>query len=297
MAEAVLVAVILLLGLLAARVWRQANNVHACARSGRLAKLAKLLNWDPTLLEARNRVGETPIHQAAKYGEIDCLRLLVERGGDVNAADDEGATPLHFAAAFGEIESARLLLNAGASPDEEESTGLTPIVVAMSQGHEAIAKMLQAGGAAPYLILPSTAVPDDDPLLLKARARAQETRDVMLGLFPEHTDSTTVKVPFTTDGGQTEHIWCDLLAVDGDTMKTHIRTYPHTQTTKISLDQDFPLSEMEDWQVELRDGTLRGGYSFAVFFRQAREEGGGALPPELEDQHARYLDLQDFDEG
>lgn len=40
--------------------------------------------------------GYTPLHAAASYGNIELLKLLVSRGGDINIQDAEGDTPLHY---------------------------------------------------------------------------------------------------------------------------------------------------------------------------------------------------------
>jgi ankyrin repeat protein len=42
-------------------------------------------------------VGDTPLHLAAAGLWIDCARLLLESGADVNAQNRRGATPLHYA--------------------------------------------------------------------------------------------------------------------------------------------------------------------------------------------------------
>ncbi len=43
--------------------------------------------------------GRTLLHYAAYYGRAECARVLIERGADVTARDDEGKTPLDIARA------------------------------------------------------------------------------------------------------------------------------------------------------------------------------------------------------
>ncbi len=45
--------------------------------------------------------GESLLHIAAKKGNLSMLKLLVERGAQVNIQDESGNTPLHYATANG----------------------------------------------------------------------------------------------------------------------------------------------------------------------------------------------------
>lgn len=51
--------------------------------------------------------GYTALHAAASYGHQDLLKLLVERGGDINIQDGEGDTPLHHTE---DVETAKFLV-------------------------------------------------------------------------------------------------------------------------------------------------------------------------------------------
>lgn len=77
-------------------------------------------------INARNRhkfagPGNSPLSAAVYQQRQDVVRLLIQRGADVNQGDNAGFTPLHLAVANGHIETARLLLEAGA--DASARTG------------------------------------------------------------------------------------------------------------------------------------------------------------------------------
>lgn len=83
------------------------------------ANLIKLLTFDPALAMSRATDlgalaidGQTPLHVAASFGNIDALKILFEMGGDEVSAwvrDMQGRTPLHIAAEKGKIECCTFL--------------------------------------------------------------------------------------------------------------------------------------------------------------------------------------------
>jgi hypothetical protein len=103
--------------------------------------LARLPGLD---VEARNRVGETPLMMAAMKGNVALCRVLIERGARV---DRPGWTPLHYAAAGGSLEALRLLLAEGAAVDALAPNGRTPLMMAAQYADESLVETLLAAGA------------------------------------------------------------------------------------------------------------------------------------------------------
>jgi ankyrin repeat protein len=80
-----------------------------------------------------NGMGENALHVVSR-GEFDSqeqgvgiARLLLQRGLDVHAKDNDNDTPLHSAALSGTLEIARVLLDQGANPSVENDLGSTPL--------------------------------------------------------------------------------------------------------------------------------------------------------------------------
>jgi hypothetical protein len=63
--------------------------------------LQLLLSHEPLLAHSRDVRGRTPLHRAALFNNVDCVRLLLKYGAEVDAKDVASNTPLHRAYARG----------------------------------------------------------------------------------------------------------------------------------------------------------------------------------------------------
>jgi ankyrin repeat protein len=96
---------------------------------------------------SRNGMGVRPLNSAAAGRHGDVARLLVERGADVNAAQEQGFRPLHAAAQNGDADLVAVFLAAGADTNARLDDGRTAADVALEAGHQATAELL--GGPSP----------------------------------------------------------------------------------------------------------------------------------------------------
>jgi len=127
----------------------RADPIHNYAAKGEMAKMKALLKGKPSLVNARDKEGATPLHHAAAGGQIEIVKLLIASKADVNAKKKDGVTPLHVAAALGQREIATLLLDAKADVNAEDARKRTPVGVAMERGRKEMADLLiQRGGVA-----------------------------------------------------------------------------------------------------------------------------------------------------
>jgi ankyrin repeat protein len=81
---------------------------------------------------------------AAKIRNIDILKLLVEKGANVNAKDKKGGTPLHDAARFNTLEVVKFLVEKGAVVNAETAHKYTPLYMSVMNTYD--------DSIAPYLI-------------------------------------------------------------------------------------------------------------------------------------------------
>ncbi|XP_037405271.1 ankyrin-1-like [Triticum dicoccoides] len=94
----------------------------------------KVLNLDDTPLSMAIR----PIPTAP----VNCVKLLIKAGADVDFTDSNGGSYVVLAATCGSAGIMNCLLEAGANPNIADEFGITPIEVAASQGRREIVEML-----------------------------------------------------------------------------------------------------------------------------------------------------------
>lgn len=81
-------------------------------------------------MEQPDNTGVAAIHQAAKNGHLEMLKVMLEKGADVNLMQDSpaeaGNTPLHIACIYGHAEIVRLLEASGADSLLKNMNGELP---------------------------------------------------------------------------------------------------------------------------------------------------------------------------
>ena len=64
--------------------------------------------------ELASKNGQTAMHYAAAYGNVDAILTLIEAGGSVTTVDLGGRSPLHAAVGYGHFRAVELLVARGA---------------------------------------------------------------------------------------------------------------------------------------------------------------------------------------
>jgi len=99
-----------------------------------------------TRVDAPNARGETAAMLAALHGNLDIVRLLVEKGAEVNRP---GWTPLHYAAVSGNVDLLRYLIDQNAYIDAQSPNHTTPLMMAARHDRLDAVRMLVEAGADP----------------------------------------------------------------------------------------------------------------------------------------------------
>jgi ankyrin repeat protein len=122
--------------------------IHRAARRGGMDRIAGLLDEDPGLLSSVWK-GDTLLTTAAwndnsslLNDNVDLVRLLLERGAEINQADVLGDTALDVAAAGGHEEIVSALLTSGADVSRKGYQGQTALMCATMGGHVAVVRLV-----------------------------------------------------------------------------------------------------------------------------------------------------------
>lgn len=134
---------------------------------------------------------------------------------------------------------------------------------------------------------PPLKIDEKDPLMIAAHRKARETTPQLLELFTDAKEFTRVKIPFVSNSGVTEHLWADLLSVEGSKINVRYLTPPVTHSGKLERLHTHDVSDIEDWVITKNPSNYIGGYTMRVMFQRGRELWGD-LPPKLKKEESKY---------
>jgi ankyrin repeat protein len=179
-----------------------ASDYLAVLRSGDVRTLEKALGKGASAT-ARDALGNTPLMLASVYGDVSCVRLLLDRGADVNATNNAGATAL-MRAAFN-YEKIQLLVQRGADVNARSALGNTALILAARPAHSRRAvELLLASGA------DAKATNDSGATALMAAAAGGDEKSVQM-LVKHGADvnaqPTANDMGFLLGGGRTALMW------------------------------------------------------------------------------------------
>ncbi len=119
--------------------------LQLAAWKGQIKAVQWLLDHGAAVNRERDEWGA--LHYAAFAGHSDIVRLLLQRGGNVNARAPNGSTVLMMATHEGQEQLIQPLLDAGADPSLANDKGDTALAWAMRYGHFDIAERVSSPDA------------------------------------------------------------------------------------------------------------------------------------------------------
>ncbi|HEY3177407.1 MAG TPA: ankyrin repeat domain-containing protein [Casimicrobiaceae bacterium] len=117
--------------------------LFTAARNGYRATIDVLIAAKANV-NAKNRVGDTPLMAAALNGHLEIARKLRAQGADL---DPRGWTPLIYAATGGHDDVVTYLLDQGANINAQSPNGTTALMMAVREGRASTFDLLLRRGA------------------------------------------------------------------------------------------------------------------------------------------------------
>ncbi|XP_034026215.1 ankyrin-1a isoform X5 [Thalassophryne amazonica] len=127
-------------------------------------------------IDAKTKDELTPLHCAARNGHVRIIEILLDHGAPIQAKTKNGLSPIHMAAQGDHMDCVKQLLQYNAEIDDITLDHLTPLHVAAHCGHHRMTKVLLEKGAKPN----SRALNGFTPLHIACKKNHMRVMDLLL---------------------------------------------------------------------------------------------------------------------
>jgi ankyrin repeat protein len=123
------------------------DQMRGAVLRGSAQVVVKLLDRHPDLVNQINQIrfentDWTLLHHAAQSASKDIVRVLIERGANVDLLSSMQDTPLNFACKGGHVDIAVMLMDAGADPHIPNVDGCSPVMTCVQKGRLKILEVM-----------------------------------------------------------------------------------------------------------------------------------------------------------
>ncbi len=119
------------------------ENIYTAAQNGELAKVQQLIGGDPSLLNAVDMDGRTPLLYACCWGRLELANWLLEKGAKINLRDKDNRIALHWAAGMGFKEVVAALIAHNSDLWVKDKDQRTPRELAVYKKRDEVVALLQ----------------------------------------------------------------------------------------------------------------------------------------------------------
>ena len=105
-------------------IYKFARDGDANELSVALSQTNNTINW-----YRDDNYGDTAFHRAAMNGHLKCVRVLLEKGVDINITNNNGLTSFHYAAGHKHLNIIEVLLESGIDMNIKDNDGDTGSII------------------------------------------------------------------------------------------------------------------------------------------------------------------------
>jgi len=183
------------------------TNLILAAKDGNLVGVNTALKEGADINAKMPPIGKTALIWASEQGYVEVVKLLLEKGANVDEKNFTGGTALMTALQQGHVEIIKLLIEKGADVNIKDLNGVTPLRKAKEMGRSDIAELLESEGAkednSPYSEGQGTVI--EQYLNLVQSNRIKDAEKILyewVAAKPDDSQRWSVKAMLEGDAGQ-----------------------------------------------------------------------------------------------